>query len=64
MPCYLSYSGGRRKRILVQGQPGQKSETKFEKQKCSVAQVAQHLPRKHEALSADSSIAKQQQILL
>jgi hypothetical protein len=30
------------------------------KQKCSVAQVAQHLPRKHEALSSDPSIAKQQ----
>jgi hypothetical protein len=30
--CYLSYSGGRRRRILVQGQPGQKSETQFEKQ--------------------------------
>jgi hypothetical protein len=29
--CYFSYSGGRR-RILIQGQPGQNSETQFEKQ--------------------------------
>jgi hypothetical protein len=65
--CYPSYSGGRSRRILVQVLPEQKPETKFKnklKQKYSVAQVAQHLPNKHEALSLNPSIGKQQKILL
>jgi hypothetical protein len=61
--CYPSYSGGRSRRILVQGQPGKKPETQLKnklKQKYNVGQETQHLPNKHEALSSNPSIAKQQ----
>jgi hypothetical protein len=45
-----SYSGGRDRRIVIQGQLGQKPETLLDKYKAQsfrgVAQVVEHLPSK------------------
>jgi hypothetical protein len=61
-----TFTGGRGRRIVVQGCEQMHKKTLSKKQTKAkrvggVTQVVEHLPSKHEALSSNSSTAKKQQ---
>jgi hypothetical protein len=59
--CNLCYSGGRGRKIMVQGPLRQKCKTLSEKKKLKqkvlggMAQVIEYLPREHKALTSNPS---------